>query len=293
MNKMNKILIALDLTLIDQNLIKCANMLQQYYTPQKVYFIHVVSSQMESQESMPEMKMLSRNQMQVIEEELHEEIQEHFSPDINYRLLLKTGSAFSGILEAAITEDVDLIVMGKKKELKGSGIVPLEVSRFAPTSLMLVPEKHKCQIQEVVVCNDFSKFSRAAMQQALQLAKKQPEAISITSLHLFHGDNNGTDHSDKKDQLIRKYNDFIKDLDLGEMHVTPNFIPDRGGHYLSEIKKFTKRKKASMIITGSRGTSQNNMFMTGSLTERMIRGELPATLLVVKPHIKRRVASRN
>lgn len=288
MEKVNKILVALDLTLIDQALIKCAEMLNKIYQPRKIYFAHVVPQSTFSNSDNPEMKLLSREQLQVIEEELNDEINEYGNFEIDCKLIVKMASPFSSLIETSLTEDIDLMVLGMKKELKGSGILPLELTRFAPTSIMFVPEKHKCMIRDILVCNDFSRFSASAMRQALHLARNNPEEISITSLHLFmQGNDDETEALQQKQvQLINRYNDFIKDFDLDGIHITPKFLKTDNSTISAIIGQYANKKKTDLIITGSRGRSESSLFMIGSLTERLVRSQLNAPLLIVKPHLQ-------
>jgi nucleotide-binding universal stress UspA family protein len=240
-----------------------------------------------SDNDQPEMKILSREQFQVIEEELHEEIREYGSADLNYKLLVKSGSAFTSIIETSIVEDIDLMVLGKKNDLKGSGIVPLELTRFAPTSILFVPEKHKCVLHDILVCNDFSKFSASAMNEALELASNNPEEISITSLHLFsHGEDTDIEIQQHQQELLTgRYNEFIKDFDLDNVHITPKFLNTDKSTISSVISRYANKKKTDLIITGSRGRPESNLFLIGSLTARPVQSKLSAPLLIVKPHL--------
>jgi len=117
-----------------------------------------------------------------------------------------------------------------------------------------------------------------AMESALALARKDPEEISITSLHVSHT------HDDEyaTQEVIEKYNKFIERFDLENIHVNPKFLTTKNPNIAPVITRFVHQRKANMVITGSRGLSAHEGQILGSLTERLVRGSLRALLLVIK-----------
>ncbi len=278
MKDIKNILVGLDLSMLDQTILKCSALLKRYYPKMNISFTHIIPDTVLPEMDIPEIKAISRQQLEVIKEELKEEIESYFGEDENYNLSIKTGNPFLQIIDLAIHQNTDLLLMGKKHDLRGSGILPQELIRFSPTHLLFVPEKSHCEMSEIIVCNDFSEYSAMAMESALALARKDPEEITITSLHVSHT------HDDEyaTQEVIEKYNKFIERFDLENIHVNPKFLTTKNPNIAPVITRFVHQRKANMVITGSRGLSAHEGQILGSLTERLVRGSLRALLLVIK-----------
>ncbi len=278
MKDIKNILVGLDLSMLDQTILKCSALLKRYYPKMNISFTHIIPDTVLPDMDIPEIKAISRQQLEVINEELKEEIESYFGKDENYKLSIKTGNPFLQIIDLAIHQNTDLLLMGKKHDLRGSGILPQELIRFSPTHLLFVPEKSHCEMSEIIVCNDFSEYSAMAMESALALARKDPEEITITSLHVSHT------HDDEyaTQEVIEKYNKFIERFDLENIHVNPKFLTTKNPNIAPVITRFVHQRKANMVITGSRGLSAHEGQILGSLTERLVRGSLRALLLVIK-----------
>ena len=174
MNGINNLLTGLDLTMLDLSILKCVALLKQLNPKIKLSFAHIVPESSIPNLEIPEIKALSRQQLEILHDELKEEIEGVLGDNQKYKLSIKTGSPFLQIIDEAFNQNADLLLVGKKQELKGSGILPQELIRFSPCNLLFVPEKAHCEISEIIVCNDFSEYSALAMEKALEIANHDP-----------------------------------------------------------------------------------------------------------------------
>jgi len=202
---------------------------------------------------------------------------------------IKPNSPATEILDFASNKNIDLLVVGKKKELKGKGIAAQQIVRRIQCSVVFIPEKPKMRLNEILVCNDFSNFSKLAMGEAILLAQINPDA-TIFCEHVFH-------IPEKKyrpdmstaafkqlilDHSAKKYNECISEIDTKDVHITPMFTPDNDWPIVQVIKDMAHRKHVDIIIIGSKGKSTESTIFIGTTAEKMTRVDFGCPLLIVK-----------
>ncbi len=80
------------------------------------------------------------------------------------------GNPLTEIIRLTRKENIDLILVGRKKEKEVRGKLPLHLTRKAPCSVFIIPEGSSSRITNILVPVDFSDASRAALEVAIRVA---------------------------------------------------------------------------------------------------------------------------
>ncbi len=78
------------------------------------------------------------------------------------------GNPLTEIIRLTREENIDLILVGRKKEKEVWGKLPLHLTRKAPCSVLIIPEGSSTRITNILVPVDFSDDSRAALEVAIR-----------------------------------------------------------------------------------------------------------------------------
>ena len=82
-------------------------------------------------------------------------------------------------------DDIDLVMVGRKKEKKGGGIVIHRLARRAGCSLLIVPQGVKESIRTILVPIDFSDYSSSALDEAISVAVNSSSEVKIIAQNVY------------------------------------------------------------------------------------------------------------
>lgn len=179
------------------------------------------------------------------------------------------------IVDEAEKKQVDTIVVGRRGR-KGfmrlmMGSVTAKVIGHAPCNVLVVPRAGKVECRRILIATDGSKYSNAAAEEAVKIAKTC--GSSLVAVSAIFPD---VDAACAEDSIRT-----VKDLaDKNGVSVETNAIPGR--HY-EVITETAKNKNADLIVLGSYGKTGLKRLLMGSVTERVI-GHAECAVLVVKSH---------
>lgn len=179
------------------------------------------------------------------------------------------------IVDEAEKKQVDTIVVGRRGR-KGfmrlmMGSVTAKVIGHAPCNVLVVPRAGKVECSRILIATDGSKYSNAAAEEAVKIAKTC--GSSLVAVSAIFPD---VDAACAEDSIRT-----VKDLaDKNGVSVETNAIPGR--HY-EVITETAKNKNADLIVLGSYGKTGLKRLLMGSVTERVI-GHAECAVLVVKSH---------
>lgn len=292
-----RLLVGLDLTLMDRGIIQYAGFLSKILKPDKVIFVHVVRPvdyEKSEKNDIIVQHELQRKKISALKKDLYEDIEYNFPNVENYDFdcLVLEGTPVDEILSLARKKNIDLILLGKKKELRGNGVVNEQLTRKIPCSVWFLPERHKLKLNEIFVCNDFSTFSKLGLLAAIELAKNNTNA-TIFSQHVIAGrpakkvsvekDQAAADEvQNLKEKATEQYNKFLSSIDNHAVHISPLFNVDSQAAPHVVLTEMAKKKRADLIVIGSRSRSSNQPKIIGSVTEKLLRENTEVPMLVVK-----------
>ncbi len=289
MYKIERLLVALDMTEMDELLIKYSSHLAKFLKSEKVYFIHVARDL-----ELPEdLRKNYPDLMAPSDESIADSIEKMIktSWDSNYDcekvVEIKEGDPSDQILKWVNIKDVDMLIMGRKRKLKGGGIVPQKIAKVAHTSLMMVPEDFEFKLDKIVVSVDFSKHAKLAVEEALAISKGKN--IDLTLLNVFRVPagyhKTGKDYDEfatiMKGHAKTDFNEFIEKNGFPK-DLTCEYVLDEDDSPADKIFEFSAEYNADMIVMGSKGRTGLASILLGSVAEKVITYDSEIPLMIIK-----------
>ncbi|RMG59744.1 MAG: universal stress protein [Bacteroidetes bacterium] len=291
MSAFKRIMIGLDLSDMDQVLIRYTAFLCQRLQPEVVYFITVQSDldvPDEVRAEFPEMQVPLDEHLRA---RMQEEIEKWFpaSAGMEVHIEVVEGSPRREILRWTHIKDVDLLILGRKDEVRGSGIIPVQLARKISCSLLFVPERPPHTLARVMVGSDFSDCSYAALDQALACVDGEPEAqvwvfhsFSVPMGYYKTGKTEAQFAEIMKGHAARHYDDFIAPVKTPSAVTLAPILAFNVQQVSPAILLYERaqREGAELMVVGARGRNAVTALLLGSVAERLIKlgGQIPLLL---------------
>lgn len=285
-------MVGLDLTAMDDSLVNYAAFISHELHVDTVYFIHVEKSLEVPSELL---QNLERNDLPA-DESIREMIMSKVGPafqqlsHVHVEVLIEEGTPVKEMLHWAKVKEIDLLLMGRKLRLRGTGVLAQKLLRTSRISVLFVPENPEPKLHNVVVSVDFSEYSVMALERVLQVAQEKPD-IHVVCLHAYqvpsgHRTLGMTYESfdermrgfaqEKYDKLMDRFPELRRRSELALVRQGEH--DDMGELVVVEAK----RNRADLLVIGAKGMSAAALFVLGSVTEKILRFDLDIPLLVFK-----------
>jgi len=277
MYRYKRLLVSLNLTSLDETTISYAAMVSRMAQSEKVCFLHVNREPDIPKKLLQEYPGFLEPLDEYVSYEMREEIQKNFDghPGIEEKIKVLQGNPLHQLLHHTVQKEIDLIMVGRKKDASETRKLPLKLARKAPCSVLIIPYQSKPTISKILVPVDFSANSADAMEVGIAFAAAAgiPEIICLHVYCLPLGHYKTGKSKEEFIEIMRKiaeenYSDFIKQFDLKGVSVTPQFVLDK--NTVKAICDTANREGIDLIAMGSRGRSNAAAILLGSVTERLI-----------------------
>lgn len=293
MIQFQRLLVALDLTEMDEILIPYVLDLSRQLGIEKIYFMHVVKSLELPEEVRKKYPELLAPVDEACKKQIHSELDKYFPKDtaVSYEIDVVEGNASEIILKWARVKEVDLIVLGKKSDLKGSGVRARKIAKLAHCSVVFVPEVFPPQLKKIVVPIDFSEDSKLALSVAKTMVEKN-QGAEIVCLNVYSVPT-GYHYSGKsyeefagimKENAQKDYQKFLGEIkEFDTQDITGDYVLNEGSKDIDEeIYHFVLKEKADAILIGSRGKTSAAHLLLGSNAEKLLHFNYKIPLFLVK-----------
>lgn len=282
------ILVALDLSEMDDALIRYANMLANLLPIERVYFVYVAQSLELPANLLKEYPDLMAPLDESIQDDLEKKVRGLFSTSsVEVNCVVEEGNAIEKVLKLCKVKHIDLILMGRKKSLKGSGIVSSKIARRCPCSLLLVTEGFSPGIDKVLVPIDFSGYAAHATRRALDLADNSSAKLLLMHIYSvpvgYYKTGKSREefarimqsHAEKDYQKFLSKNQFPHDLSC-------KYELNNDGKSAEMIYSYAESVGADLIVIGSRGRTAISAVLMGSIAEKLVYRDSDIPILIVK-----------
>jgi len=288
MYPLKRLLVALDNTEIDETLITYASSLAKTLEVEKVYFFHVAKSL-----DLPEgLSDKYPDLLAPVDESLKNDfltkIEPHFDASCEYEVVLKEGNAADQVLRWSEIKAIDLLIVGRKIELKGQGVLSGRLARVAHCSILFVPENAKPQINKILIPIDFSKHSSMALDAAINLQEANGATIMLqNSYHVpwgYHTTGKTFEEFAEvmKEHAVEDANKYLEKNKLDSSKFEVALCLDENDNPAECAYEVAGNNKADLIIMSSKGRSGLANMLLGSVAEKMIKIDANIPLMVVK-----------
>ena len=186
MNKIKRVLVAVDLTEMDDTLVQYIALLTNKISIDIVYFFNVMKKLELPEHIAKKYPGMMAPQDEATKKEIQYTIDKVAGDQLKakYEIKVTDGNSAEKILKWAKIKEVDLIVLGRKSKLEGEGIVSGRIVRLGPCSVVMIPEVLPTNLQKIVVPIDYSSCSGLAFKFALHLASKNSNP-DLTCLNIY------------------------------------------------------------------------------------------------------------
>jgi nucleotide-binding universal stress UspA family protein len=289
MKYFSKAMIGLDLTEMDDILIQKTIVFLEFLGIDKCYFVHVAKNLVIPQEILDNHPELLDPKDESIEAIIENKLKQFNFPDhIEIEVFAEEGeNQLETFLRWSKIKDVDLIIMGRKETLAGSGSLAKGISKKAPCSILMLQEKRAAGLpKKIMVPTDFSDHTDMIYNFSERICDElQAELVPVHLYEVPHGYSK-TGKSFEEFSEIMKENankDFKKFLHKNnhrslECHFVLNDGEDEGKLLLEEATKMG----ADMILLGSRGRTQSAAILLGSVAEKLVMVNNVLPMLIFK-----------
>jgi nucleotide-binding universal stress UspA family protein len=287
-----KLIVCLDQSPLDRTLIQYAAFLAKLNPIKKIYFVNVIKNLSVPKEILDEFPNLVENMIQERIDSMEAEVKNNFPgiKGLTLNFVVKEGTLSKKILKLSEEKSVDLILIGRKVNLPGTGVASSRLARRASCGLLIIPEGTTPKISKLLVPSDFSDYSKDALEEAILIASQKGKVdivcqnvYSIPSGYHFTGMTFEEFKKIMQEHAEINFKKFIRKIDPLGIKITPVYTLDDDDDPVQEIVSKALEINADLIVIGAKGKTAATALFIGSIAERLIQfnGSLP--LLVIRP----------
>lgn len=288
MDNFERAIVGLDLTEMDDILISKMAVLSGIFGIKKLYFIHVSKDLALPDDVKEKFPDLVAPTDEAIEAQIMTIIKKNKYPvHVEIEVFAEEGSPMSTFLRWVKLKDVDLIIMGRKITLQGTGSIAKSVAQKAPCSVLFLPERTEMKIpKKILIPMDFSEHTNMTLFFAKKVAKEFDS--KIFALHLFDvptGYNKTGKTFEEFAEIMEvnsrnDYKKFINKYNHAEMECL--FVLSKKDEQGQIIIEKAKEFEIDLILMGSRGKSTSASILLGSVAEKLVEVNNEIPMLIFK-----------
>ncbi|QIA06407.1 universal stress protein [Draconibacterium halophilum] len=296
MYQLNHILVCLDLSEMDDSLIRYADFLINKIKPESITFLHVMKSYDIPKELMDAFPELDEPVPEIIREELQEKINEQCSScaDVKIKVVVKDSYPMETIVKYTQENHITLTLMGKKMGYEGNGSIARKVIGIIPSSVLLVSESVYERIDNLLVRMDFSKASEMALQMAFRIKELTGANVACHHTHKLpvgYFPQIDPDQDEKLQKYVEKvsikeFNKFNKHYKHNTDEVSFSYTVDAENEEDQILYRKALNTGADMIIIGSSMKSGLADILIDSTSEKLAESDKNIPVLIVNDRSK-------
>lgn len=293
------VLIALDLSNMDQHIIPYAFYAAQTTETEVMRFAYVVEN---VDKTMRRLNIEAESEeagLQKIEEMLHERVNT-YKPDFaanntfyEVKIELHRGVPYKTLLKLASDADTDLIVVGRRAVRRAEGFTPTKIIRRALCSVLCVTERAELKTEKILLPVDFTKYSEYAFKRALKFAENLDIKMiahipyKLPDNYRYAADRETTErnirnNSEKKFKRFLKANLSKNEREICERIMTERYVLYETTTPAKSIYDTAVLEKVDMIVMGSRGLTTAAAFIKLDTADKLIVENVGIPQLVIK-----------
>ena len=289
-----RLLVGLDLSDMDDLLIRYALTVAGWLQIEKVYFLHIIPDLQQPTIDGPGFYTLFNPEIPLdeqIEHQIQARVQGIWKQQAApiYTVDVVEGKPYQQMVHWATIKNADLVMVGCKTQSAGSGITARRMARQIKSSVLFVPEDTELKPAKMAVPFDFSKNAARAIKTALHLSQKT--GASVMGLHVVE-----VLPPDYTITLVRQaeytgvllqnakeaYQEFIQKYAVDPADLQVDFVENTFYNIAAHIRHYVAEINAGLLVMGAQGHSAWENFWFGSVTERLVEEKPACPVLVVR-----------
>lgn len=293
MYPIKKLIVCLDQSPMNETLVKFASFIANVNQSKKIYFCNIIRNLHIPNDVLEEFPNLIDNMVEERKSQMKEVVDKFYGKkgNIEFSFVVKEGQLSKKILKLAHEKSVDMILVGRKVNLPGTGVVSQRLARRASCSLLIIPENSNPKIETLLVPSDFSDYSKDAMEEAISIAEKYGGKVKIVCQNVFSvpsGYHFTGKSYEEFTEIMRKnaevnFKKFIRKIDTKNITIESVYTQDEDDDPVEDIIKKAEEIKADGIVIGAKGRTAATALFIGSMAERLIQLNDSFPTLVTRP----------
>lgn len=285
MYNIKNILVALDLSDIDDTLINYASFIAESLKVDKVYFVHNIKKYEISALFDEQLKDLNLDE--IIGDELNEKVEEKFKAPVDWEVLISEDPYSESLINYIVNKyEIQLAIIGNKNKVRGSGVVSGKLLRMLKCNILSIPKNAKPEITNIWAGADFSNASKKVFEltEVLQnCTNAQAKAVHVYNMPVQFSPYIPKDNLDLKIEkhLKERYDKFVKKLHLNRV-LEIEIIPGRDTGVAEKLQIKAQNSKVDLIVLGDKGGNTFSSLLVGSVTEEIFNQDLDVPLWITK-----------
>lgn len=294
--ELNRVISALDLSALDQQIIALGNMLAPVFDMKQFYFMHIADDLTQPKEEDLYFHRLHSPDYPLdekIKANIQKEVGLTIEPPLAYGITVEVheGKPYKKLLHWATVKNADLVIVGRKEESSGSGITAKRLAHNLSSSILIVPERLAPAIQKIVVPVDFSDQSIKALQAAVRVAKKLTQEVEVVALHVietvsldqYPGNFGYLEHMEKmRTSSKASYEKMLRDHAIQYEGLQVVYLEDPILSISSQIKGYLDETPSDLVVMGATGHTHFENFLYGSVAEQLVDRYTASPILVLR-----------
>lgn len=285
MTEIKNILVALDLSDIDNTLIEYASFIAETLKVEKVYFVHNIKKYEISELFEEQLKDINLDE--IIGDELNEKVEAQFTSSAEWEVLISDDPYSESLINYIVNKyEIQLALIGNKNKSKGIGIVSGKLLHLLKCSILSIPKDAKPIISNIWAGADFSNASKKVFKAAENIQRNteaKVKAVHVYNVPVQFSPYIPKEHLDLKieNHIKEKYKKFLKKIEYKGI-LTTEIIPGRDSGIAEKLRIKAEASKVDLIIVGDRGGNTFSSLLIGSVTEELFNQDLEVPLWIVK-----------
>jgi|SRR5690625_62085 len=284
--EIKKVIVGLDLSDMDNILIDYSKFLAEKWNFEKIIFTHNIKKtdlydlwdDFLKEEKIPIERLIHR--------EIEEKVNKRFKTDFPYQIEVTAENYTEAVLRKQVREnDIDLLILGKKQDLRGSGSLAHKLLNLLNCDLLFVPEEVDFKLEKVLLPTDFTPNSSKAFRKALYFEEKQN--WEITALHVFSIPSIYFPYIDRdkaidkaKNHVQNRFKNFSKRYDLREFPFILVYKEDLS--VVESIISKSRKNDIDLIMLSAKGGNKITSLFVGRTTGDLLLNDANLPIYVVK-----------
>jgi len=285
MFNIKNLLVALDLSDIDDTLINYASYIAEILKVEKVYFVHNIKKYEISQLFEDQLKDLNLDE--IIGDELNEKVEEKFKAPVAWEVLISEDPYSESLINYIANKyDIQLALIGNKNKTGGTGVVSGKLLRMLKCNILSIPKNAKPEITNIWAGADFSQASKKVFELTnylTSITNAQAKAVHVYNVPVQFSPYVPKENLDLKIEkhLKERYIKFTNKLHH-KCELELEIIPGRDTGVAEKLRTRAKNSKVDLIIVGDKGGNTFSSLLVGSITEELFNQDLDAPLWITK-----------
>lgn len=281
-----KLMVALDLTEMDAILLEYVSFLCEVWNIEHLYFTHNIK-QYKLYDLYDDFLEEGITVEDIVDRGLQKTIDKHYKASVEHTVLITSDDYTESILSHLAKDyKIDIMVVGNKDELQGTGALNQKLVRMLEAHLMLIPEEANHKMENVLVPTDFSAASARCFKGAESLVKRS--GGNIEGLHVYN-----------IPSFFFPYINTKKAIDKTKLHLKEKVKQFRKRHKLPEqlvfrysyseelsvveaIELHAEKGDFDIVVVSAKGRNNLTSLFIGSVTNDLLIRNRNMPLLVMR-----------